>query len=315
MSYLNALLTDLREKKLWPLAVVLLAALVAVPVLLSKSPAVSPAHPLPSDALPVASNTGAPVTVQVTSSDGALTGKGRDPFTPQPQPKAKTSTATATTPAATTSSTPTSTGGTPVVGGTTTGGGTGIVTPPPPSHNIVPPGGAPHTPTGLQANEAYHVALSIENESLGSVAPLDPIERHDTLPVGQKPMLVFLGVLQGGSRVLFSLVPGTAVSGPGHCIPGPLDCQVLSLGVNQTEALSQIVKTGFAPVDLFAVTGITAQDYPSKAAADAARNQVSKAGSAVLDANASSLSVLSLFPFQSGIDAIVDMRNLTVGGN
>ncbi len=46
MSFLNGIITDLREKRLWPVAVVLLVALVAVPVLLSTSsaPAPTPAH-------------------------------------------------------------------------------------------------------------------------------------------------------------------------------------------------------------------------------------------------------------------------------
>ena len=36
-NFLNGIVNDFREKKLWPIAVVLVAALVAVPVLLSKS--------------------------------------------------------------------------------------------------------------------------------------------------------------------------------------------------------------------------------------------------------------------------------------
>ena len=51
MSYLNALLTDLRDRKLWPVPLVLIAALVAVPVLLSKSPAAPHTGPLPGLAI------------------------------------------------------------------------------------------------------------------------------------------------------------------------------------------------------------------------------------------------------------------------
>src|SRR2546423_9826451 len=49
MSYLNPILNDLREKRLWPIALVLLAPLVAIPVLLSSS-----AKPVPVPHVPQA---------------------------------------------------------------------------------------------------------------------------------------------------------------------------------------------------------------------------------------------------------------------
>ncbi len=42
MSFFDSIIKDLREKRLWPVAVVLLAGLVAVPMLLSKSAAKVP---------------------------------------------------------------------------------------------------------------------------------------------------------------------------------------------------------------------------------------------------------------------------------
>ena len=47
MNILNGIVNDLREKKLWPIALVLLAALVAVPVLLSKSSSSTPEAQVP----------------------------------------------------------------------------------------------------------------------------------------------------------------------------------------------------------------------------------------------------------------------------
>ena len=64
---------------------------------------------------------------------------------------------------------------------------------------------------------------------------------------------------------------------------------------------------------LFAVTGISAVNHPSVAAADKARRASSSAGGALL-AN-SSLQSLSLFQYEPSLGSVVDLRNLTVGGN
>jgi hypothetical protein len=131
------------------------------------------------------------------------------------------------------------------------------------------------------------------------------------LPSNNQPLLVELGVLKGGHRVLFAVQPGTQVNGPGSCTPGPIDCEILSLGQEQTEGVSIQSSSGAVPVALFAVTGITATDYSSSTAADNARRQESAAGRHVLDA--STLSALSLFQYESGVGAVVDLRNLSAG--
>ena len=71
--------------------------------------------------------------------------------------------------------------------------------------------------------------------------------------------------------------------------------------------------TAVVPVAEFAVTGITAAEHSSAAAASKARHAVSKAGRDLL--SKSSLSALSLFQYQASIGAVVDLRDLTVGGN
>ena len=63
---------------------------------------------------------------------------------------------------------------------------------------------------------------------------------------------------------------------------------------------------------MFAVTGITASHYRSASAADKARNKVSALGRRLLQHSSSS--ALSLFPYKPGLGAIVDLRDLTIGG-
>jgi hypothetical protein len=125
-------------------------------------------------------------------------------------------------------------------------------------------------------------------------------------------MLVELGVLKGGHRVMFAVQPGTVVSGPGICTPGPIDCEILSLAQDQTEGLASQLGTGLAAGPLFAVTAITADDHASEAAADKARRVESAAGRALL--NNSTLDALSLFHYEPSLGTVVDLRNLTIGG-
>jgi hypothetical protein len=144
---------------------------------------------------------------------------------------------------------------------------------------------------------------------LNTIAPL---ERLRVIPSTSQALLVELGVLKGGNRVLFAVQPGTLVSGPGTCIPGPIDCEILSLAQDQTEALGEQTPGGAVQVALFAITGITAADHPTLAAANKARDASSAAGRALLDNSTSS--ALALFRYEPSIGAVVDLRNLTIGG-
>ncbi len=138
-------------------------------------------------------------------------------------------------------------------------------------------------------------------------------QRLSLLPSEQRPLLIELGVLKGGHRVLFVVQPGTVVTGPGTCTPGPIDCQILSLAENQTEQLSVQSTTGINAVALFSVTGITVDKHSSASAALIARRTVSAAGQRLL--SASTRSALSLFQYDPSVGAVVDLRNLTVGGS
>lgn len=325
MSFLNSIITDLREKRLWPVAVVLLTALVAIPVLLSKSAAKVPVAAVPpasasgsiaalKTALPV-------VTVSGLPSHSQLKGHGRDPFI---QPKLGSSGAPSTTTVGTTTnSTPGSSGSTTSgsTGGTTTtptggsggtGGGTtttpgGTTTPP-----IIPSHPANPAPTGLTADQSYQVTVSITNSS-GGVNLINPLQRLGLLPSNQRPMLINLGVLKGGKRTLFAVQPGTFFKGPGSCTPGPINCQVLSLGQDQIETLMKQTAGGLVSVAQFAVTKIAAHRFSSSKAATKARDSVSPLGRRLLSRSKSP--ALFLFPFKSNLGAVVDLRDLKVGGN
>jgi hypothetical protein len=313
MSFVERILGDLREKRLWPLAVLLLAALVAAPVLLSKG---SSSPPQVAQA-PAASQSAAPAGLPVVSSSsapsgGRLRGSARNPFNQLVHgatssvasaiSASRGSTATAgapttTTPSSGTSSTASSTGTSTTTTTTTT--------------TTIPTGTPKPPPPGLAATQSYEVKLAITDSS-GGVDTISPLERLSILPSKQQPLLVELGVLKGGDRVLFAVQPGAIVSGAGSCIPGPIDCEILSLPQDQTATLGERSSNGIQTVALFAVTGIRAADHGSVADANKARQAASEAGQALLGASTSN--ALSLFQYEPSLGALVDLRNLTVGG-
>jgi hypothetical protein len=321
------MIKELLESKLWPIAIGLIVALVAVPVLLSKK-APTDLVTQPTGGLPYSTGSALPaISVKTQPASSKLAGRGRNPFTPQGGTTTTTA-ATATTAAVTTPST-VATGatgatgsngstGSPTVssnGGSTTG--TPVTTSPatmpaaPTTTPTTPTKPAPPASKGLTAKQSYQVSLAITTSG-GGLKTIDPLERLSVLPSPHQPLLVELGVLQDTHRVLFAIEPGAAVGGPGTCTPGPIDCEILSLAPGQTEGVSKQTATGSTPVALFSVNSIRAVDHPTVAAADAARRAASEAGRQLV-AN-TSLSAVSLFQYDPSVGAVVDLRNLTVGG-
>ena len=312
MNVLTDLLNDLREKRLWPLAVLLLVAIIAVPVLLSNSSKPVPAAATRTPA--VSALPGLPVvSAQSTPSSSHLTGPSRDPFSGSGSSTTSTASTTSTTGTTTSSTTSSSKSGTASGGTSAPSTGTSAPSTTTAPKSIVPAGTpAPKPAPGtLEPSQSYEVALAITNAS-GGLNTIDPLKRLSVLPNDQQPLLVEMGVLKGGRRVMFAVQPGTVVNGPGVCTPGPIDCEVMSLALDQTESLSQQTPTGVNQVALFAVTNISAADHNSTAAADKARRREDSAGRAVL--NHSTLDALSLFQYQPSLGVVVDLRNLQVGG-
>lgn len=324
----GGLVNELRQKRLWPVVGLLVVAIAAVPVLLSKSSHPTAVAQAPASTPPPSPATSLPaLDVQATPPHSHLTGPEHNPFgnpttpstTGSSAPVTSSATSTALATAGTTASTLSGGAG---VGSTPTGGSSGSSigssapttafggtsnNPPSITHGAQPK----PAPSGLTPTQSYDVSLAITSGN-GGVNTIDPLTRLSLVPTDQQPLLVELGVEQGGKHVLFAVQPGAVVSGPGSCTPGPLDCEILSLGQDQTEQLSaQTGSVGESQVALFAITGITAVNHPSVQAADSARHAESAAGRAVLDK--SSLPSLSLFQYEPSLGAVLDMRNLTVG--
>jgi len=311
--FFQGLVSEFKQKKLWPVAAVLLVGIIAVPVLLSKSSSPTPVAQAPLPTPTPATGSSLPtINVQSTPSTARLTGRAHNPFaqgtggttaTTTTTSPSSTGTTVGSTGSTTSGGTSTSTGSSSGTSSTTTSGSTPVVSPPSITGNSKPK----PAPTGLKPTESYDVGLAITNSG-GGVDTTDPLERLSPIPSKQQPLLVELGVLQGGGKVLFAVMGGTVVNGPGACTPGPIDCEILSLGQDQTESISSRDSGAHA---LFAVTSIGAVTHASAADANKARDAKSAAGKALLDTS-SSLPALSLFKYEPSVGSVVDLRDLGV---
>ncbi len=220
MSLITNTWRQLIRRKLWPVALLLIAALVAVPLKLTKKP--EPAPALPAAAMARAEQQEALAKPIVSlADDSADTGKQRrrvlgevkDPFEPAPLPKAKKknkkkaeATPTPSAPSGGSSAPPSS-------------GPPSVPTPVP-------------TPTVTIPKGSIKVKFGTVDTSLAEAT----FGKLDPLPNDDDPVLVFEGL--DGSTAVFS-VPGLVTGeGDGTCSPDPSNCATVKLHAGDTEFLT-----------------------------------------------------------------------------
>jgi hypothetical protein len=227
VSFLRNLVQDLVDKRLWPVAVVLLVAVVAVPVVLKKSEpkadtVAAARQPATAPVLP-----GTPVSLQADGFHDALSGAPlKDPFRQQHVPKPPTAITAAVQSSPTGSSSP-SPGGTGT-GGTGNGNGGGSGKP--------PAGGS--TKVKLRFGTAGTALKTYE------LAPLT------ALPSSSNPILIYLGLLKDGKTAAFLVSSDGQPQGDGTCKPSASVCQTLLMKPGDTEFLDLSNDTGAAQYEL-----------------------------------------------------------------
>jgi hypothetical protein len=219
---MNAITTTWRQlvrRRLWPVALLLLAALAAVPVLLAREPAA------PSPIAPIAVTTTAddtiaePVVAKVTAEDRArrrrVLGVRKDPFRPAPIKKAKTAKVdeAKTEPAPTTSSTDTS----------AAGGG-----------DVTETGGEPAPEKKYYAPGTIIVRFG---DAAGGELQRFAVNKLEALPDDELPLLVYMGLTKDGKKARFLVDAAVEVDGDGVCKPHPSSCETIELAVGETEFL------------------------------------------------------------------------------
>jgi hypothetical protein len=222
MSVITDTLRFIIQRKLWPVAIVLIAAAVAVPQLLASGPTAAPAPPagaVKSDSASVLATE--PIVAPAADSDRSgrrrVLGAEKNPFkpkvTPTPTPAAAKvpSTATATTPSAT---------GAP---GTTVG-----------ASPVTPVTTIPVPAKKKYALNELTVRFGLSD---GSRPPRKDVKRLRALPSNDEPVLIYLGVLADKKTVVFLLDSGVVAQGDGDCRPSRTTCETLQIKEGETEFL------------------------------------------------------------------------------
>ena len=220
---------DLREKRLAPVAVVLVLALVAVPVLVAK-PAEDPG-PAPVVAAPKKADREALAALTKVKLGEDATGKGStlgvfDPDNPFNPPKGTIKKDGVSSPAdagpGDVSGTPgsTSPGGDVTDGGDLGGGG---VTSP----GVTVPGtGGGGKPT----TTVYKYVVDLTFKANGRTRHIKGMEKLDMLPSDASPLLIFMGVTAKGADAVFLVDSTLEAAGEGRCKPSPSECAFAYIG-------------------------------------------------------------------------------------
>jgi hypothetical protein len=212
---------QLVQRRLWPVALLLLGALVAVPFLLSKPAEPVAASPVaPANTVKTEAASADPIVALVSDDDGPATrralGVRHDPFASS-APKRKHAKAHGPKVEATPAATPATGEGQPSSGGGQAPVSTVPTTPKPPTTTI----------------PAYSIDVRFGASSDGE-PPRQTLQRNEALPDENDPVLVYLGVKNGGKTAVFMLSEGLTPTGDGVCTPKDT-CETIELQAGETE--------------------------------------------------------------------------------
>jgi hypothetical protein len=225
VSAVRGVLRDLVERKLWPIAVLLLAAAVAVPMYLGRASADDaplPATSLQADAGKVSK---AAVKVDDGSAGDERPGGVRNPFKQLHVPKAPGAPAApaAKTPAA---DQPTGSG---------SGGSDGSQPPLAPGGNGGSGDGGSKPKSSGDPLDVYHLSLRFGRAEATQLKTYHDVARLSPLPTADNPFFVYTGVLKDGQTAVFLLSSDATATGDGHCRPSPKSCQTIEVKEGDTE--------------------------------------------------------------------------------
>jgi hypothetical protein len=224
MTVLTTTWQQLVRRRLWPLALLLAAALAAVPFVLASEPA-PVAPPAPAPVVDGNDELAEPVVAKVAAEDRTrrrrVLGARKDPFAPAPEPKKKTA-KPASSPKQQTVTTDTK----PSTPTTSSGGGSGGGS----SLPSVPPSVTPKPPKAPAGSVTVRFG-----DAESDVLPSGWLTKLRPLPDDEDPLLVYMGLTKNGKKAKF-LVDATLTStGDGTCKPHPSSCETILLSRGETE--------------------------------------------------------------------------------
>jgi hypothetical protein len=234
MTFLLDIWHDLREKRLWPVAVGLLAAAIAIPVVMLK-PADDPEAPAPiavdardAETLPAVNVDGSPV-----HGSKLETFSTRNPFKPlsdlEDDEQAGSASSGGGSSAGGSAAGGGSTGsGSSSIGGGSTGGGSGVTDLPSGDSDTTDPGTSPDP---AQPERWFRFSVDVKFGTPDNQKTMKEVPRLASLPDAETPAVVFMGVTDGGDRAVFYVADDSLVAdGEGECEDSE-SCRVVTLGL------------------------------------------------------------------------------------
>ncbi len=305
MRHVRDVMSELVERRLWPVAALLALALVAVPVLLAKPAPHAAADPQATAAALAAANAAAPASADqpVVTLDAdrrisvAPRGRAKNPFVQQRKDASSTD-AGASAGAAS-----------PASGDTGAG---------------VAPGAG--TPVARKPDSAPTYQLASVDLRFGkAVGPLDrhrDLPRLSPLPNAAHPLVIFLGMRKDLKSAVFLLSSDVHASGDGTCTPSRKECTTVELQEGDTAFFDVTGSDGRVTQYELDLTAIHVTQTSSKSDADAAYARVSRAGArlfahrgqASADANGRRVRIPYRYAPARGVLHIAPFLSRRVGG-
>ena len=237
---------QLVRRRLWPVALLLLAALVAIPVIVARDaePVAAPADPVPAESVKADETIGEPIVAMASAADRdrrrRVLGSRKDPFRPaerhcvcpgrakRKQDKANSAAKPASAAPKAAETAPTGDARVPTV---PPGGAPAAPAPAPTPVPVAEPP-APKKPT-FPAN-----SLTVRFGDATGELTRTVLERLEALPeetdLATEPLLVYLGLTKDRKSAIFMVDASAEATGDGECKPDPA-CETLHLRENETE--------------------------------------------------------------------------------
>jgi hypothetical protein len=242
--FLLDLWQDLREKRLWPVALVLLLGLAAVPVILAK-PAEDPGPPPTVKTAPPAKEEEKNTELAQVSLEEGGEGAGStlgvfDPSNPFRPPekvvkRAEDEKNGAPKPAADDQTAPSS--GSSASGGSDggSGGSDGGAAPPSNGGGTTPPDNGGGEPT----TTVYKYVVDVTFTANGRTRRIKGMEKLDMLPNQSAPLLIAMGVTADGGNAVFMVDSTLKAAGEGSCKPSGKECAFAYIGPGSEHVFTQ----------------------------------------------------------------------------
>jgi hypothetical protein len=284
MTLLRSVWGDLVDKRLWPLAALLVVALVALPIVLGRGGG----DPAPAAAPAAAAPPADVVALHAGPATSRPRARARDPFA-QRKRTAGAPAAIASAPAPAPAPSAAATVNPPAAGATAPGASRSspAAAPQLPSAVRTPAAPAPARPPAASAPSARPAAGYRVDVRFGRAAATKG--RHDltrlaVLRAGEAPVLLYLGVRKGGRVAVFQLAgEGIAATGDGRCLPSRGPCETIELRDGDVQYLDVPTAAGIVQYEL-ELTKVARKHAATAARAARSRRRESKAGRRVLRA-------------------------------